>query len=263
MKSRIIAGLILLPISIYVIIWAPQLVFAIVVEIIILLGVREFISLVHKEGALTRPYLMWAGAILFPIALYYKSIVLFFGFLFIFMTASFLLKMFSPKPNEKVFENVSESVFASFFVPFLFSFLFLVRDFDHKWLLFLFFIVWASDTFAYFTGMAFGKKKLIPEVSPGKTVEGLLGGIIGALIIALIMNYLIFKINVFIILLIAVSVIIAGIIGDLTESMLKRSASVKDSGRLIPGHGGVLDRFDSVLFAAPVLYFYLYFLVGA
>lgn len=262
MTYRIIAGLILVPIGILIILKAPPLFFAIVIEILILLGVREFIVLVCKEGARTSQYLMWAGGLLYPISFYLQNFHMFFATLFLFILVAFLLKMFSEKPNEKVFENVSEMVFSSLFVPFLFSFLILVRDFDPKWLLFLFFVVWASDTFAYFTGIAFGKRKLIPSVSPNKTVEGLVGGVIGALAIAFIMNYFLFKINAGLLLIVAADIIAAGVIGDLVESMLKRSAAVKDSGSLIPGHGGVLDRFDSALFAAPALYFYLFFLVG-
>lgn len=262
MIYRIIAGLVLLPIGIYIILYAPPIFFAAVVEILILLGAREFIGLVHREGCLTRTYLIWAGAIVFPIGFYMKDFTVFFAFFFLFVLVAFLLKMFSENPNERVFESVSESVLSAMFVPFLFSFLFLVRDIDPKWLLFLFFIVWASDTFAYFSGMAFGKRKLIPKVSPGKTVEGLIGGVLGALIVAFIMNFFMFKISEILLFILAADIIAAGIIGDLVESMLKRSAGVKDSGTLIPGHGGILDRFDSVLFAAPVLYFYLHFLVS-
>ena len=262
MIYRIVAGLLLLPVAIYVILYVPTIVFAIFLEFIIILAVREFIIMTYGHSNVFKRPLMWIGAIFIPICFYLQNFHLFFAVLFLLIFISFLMKMFSEKPTEKVFEDVSESVFASLMLPLLFSFLMLIRSIDTKWLLFLFLIVWASDTFAFFTGIAFGKHKLIPKISPAKTVEGLLGGLTGAIIVAFIVNYYLLNIGFIIMFIIAIDVIVAGVIGDLAESMLKRSNSVKDSGNLIPGHGGILDRFDSVLFAAPILYFYLYFLVN-
>ena len=129
-------------------------------------------------------------------------------------------------------------------------------------MLFLCFVIWASDSFAYFTGVALGKHKLIPKVSPGKSIEGLIGGAVGALIVAYFFNMFLLHESLVTIAIIAVDVIAAGVIGDLIESMMKRSANVKDSGSIIPGHGGILDRFDSLIIAAPVLYFYLIYVAG-
>ena len=124
----------------------------------------------------------------------------------------------------------------------------------------------ASDTFAYFIGSKFGKKKLCPNISPKKTVEGAIGGIIGVLIsytlLMLIANTF-FSMN-FEILHIIISAIIASIagqIGDLSFSAIKRFCKIKDFGTIIPGHGGILDRFDSILFVAPIIYVLLYFFI--
>ena len=118
------------------------------------------------------------------------------------------------------------------------------------------FSVWASDTFAYFAGRAFGKNKLCPAISPGKTLEGALGGFIGAVAVALIVS-LVFRFSVLHGVIIGLIVAITAPLGDLIESVLKRTCGVKDSGALIPGHGGILDRFDSLLIAAPAVYAYL------
>lgn len=258
---RVIAGLILIPIAIYVTVFADRLVFFLIMEVIVLLATGEMVKLVKKDGAFIHPPLMWAGAVAVPAAFYFNSLPALLVTVFLLLFILFLLKMFSENPVEYVIEDVSVSFFSIFFVPFLFSFMLLVRDISSMWLVFLFFVIWASDTFAYFTGSAIGKHKMIPKVSPKKSYEGLAGGFIGAVIVAYLWNYFYFDINILLMGLIAADIIIAGVIGDLVESMLKRSAQVKDSGNLIPGHGGVLDRFDSLLFAAPVLYFYLRFLV--
>lgn len=138
--------------------------------------------------------------------------------------------------------------------------LLLIRDLQGGVFL-LFFVVavtWAGDTGAYFVGRTLGKRKLAPLISPNKTVEGLLGGAGLAVAVALLARF--WFLPSFSILdgvLLGLLLTAAGTAGDLTESALKRSAGVKDSGTLIPGHGGLLDRLDSLLFTAPVFYYYV------
>jgi phosphatidate cytidylyltransferase len=118
-------------------------------------------------------------------------------------------------------------------------------------------IVVFSDTLAFFVGHAIGRRRLAPAVSPGKSVEGALGGIVGGMLGALAVQRLGMPgLPLAHALLLGVAVAVLGIVGDLDESLLKRWAGVKDSGRLLPGHGGMLDRLDSLLFGAPVLYYY-------
>jgi phosphatidate cytidylyltransferase len=116
-------------------------------------------------------------------------------------------------------------------------------------------VIIASDIFAYFTGHALGRHKLAPQVSPGKTVEGAIGGLVGAaLASALIATWLFKDQSVVLVMTMGVLVAMAGIVGDLLESLFKRYVGVKDSGTLFPGHGGALDRIDSFILAAPLLY---------
>jgi phosphatidate cytidylyltransferase len=118
-------------------------------------------------------------------------------------------------------------------------------------------IVIFSDTLAFFVGHAFGRRRLAPSVSPGKSVEGALGGILGGILGALAVRSLgLPGLPLVDAVVLGVAVAVLGIVGDLDESLLKRWAGVKDSGRLLPGHGGMLDRLDSLLFGAPVLYYY-------
>ncbi len=156
----------------------------------------------------------------------------------------------------------------SFVYLYLFSFWILIRQLpDTKgadyslggyWMVSLFLTVWSCDTAAYFGGKGLGKHKLAPAISPGKTKEGALFGIIGALFAAVIIHYIFLPaLDLFDLLVMALMVGILGQLGDLFESMLKRSAGLKDTSTIIPGHGGVLDRFDSLLFVSPWVYFYL------
>ena len=114
---------------------------------------------------------------------------------------------------------------------------------------------WASDTFAYIMGCNFGSRKLCPEISPGKTVEGSIGGLVGCIAVVAILGF-IWNMPMIQVVILGLLVGIAAQTGDLFESALKRYTGVKDSGSLLPGHGGVLDRFDSVLFVAPIVYYY-------
>lgn len=120
---------------------------------------------------------------------------------------------------------------------------------------------WASDTFAYFIGINFGKHKLTPAISPAKTVEGTAGGFIGS-ISGVVFLGLIFKFSLLHCAIIGLMIGVVAPLGDLVESAIKRYAGVKDSGRILPGHGGVLDRFDSIMFSVPVVYYYIYVFFG-
>jgi phosphatidate cytidylyltransferase len=121
-------------------------------------------------------------------------------------------------------------------------------------------LTWTSDTFAYFVGRAWGTRKLIPKVSPGKTVQGAVGAVVGSMLVALAYAQLLdrfptYRLSALEALLFGLVISVVAQLGDLVESLLKRDAGVKDSGTLLPGHGGALDRFDSLLFTLPVAYF--------
>jgi len=128
----------------------------------------------------------------------------------------------------------------------------------HK-LLVIFILIWSSDTFAYLVGKYFGKHKLAPKISPKKTIEGAIGGLLGTVLVSWVLHITMRQFGLTDSIIIAVLVFVFGMLGDLLVSRLKRSMNIKDSGTLLPGHGGFLDRFDSLLLAGPIVYLYLTF----
>jgi len=173
-------------------------------------------------------------------------------FLFLYISINFLVFVFNKKTDIK---KVSEIIFIGTYAVFFMYHMMLMNSSPYVWLVYI--IAFGSDTFAYFTGKLLGKHKLYPEVSPNKTIEGAIGGIIGSTILSLIFfNYL--SINKYIyIIIFSVSASVFSIAGDLTASKIKREYRIKDFGYLLPGHGGILDRFDSVLFVAPVVFYFI------
>jgi phosphatidate cytidylyltransferase len=174
-------------------------------------------------------------------------------------------RVFSRSDLDSALPGTAVSVLAILYVGFLSAaFIRLRIDFDtdgSRLIFFLLLTVWMGDAMAYYTGKNFGKTPLLPRVSPKKTVEGLIGGVVGSLLTAAAIHFTFFpQFPLGAALAAAALLSVSGVVGDLVESAWKRSAGVKDSGSLIPGHGGFLDRLDSILFAAPVLYAYWYLL---
>ena len=184
-----------------------------------------------------------------------------------FLLIMFVIMLFD---HEKVrFEEIALMSFVSFLIPLsLSTIVFLHKNFETGvyYVVLALLIPWISDAGAYFIGSAFGKHKMAPKLSPKKSWEGFLGGLAAAIITAVIVGFgypwidgmmngvISFKVNVLYLVLIAVIGSVLGVVGDFSASLLKRQCMVKDFGNIIPGHGGILDRFDSVLFVAPFLY---------
>ena len=161
-------------------------------------------------------------------------------------------------------DQVMSTYFSFIYAPVMLSFIFLIREIDNGvylvWMVFI--CSWISDTFAYLTGIMLGKHKLAPRLSPKKSIEGSIGGIVGAALVGAAfgayMDYALAIGNLAIALAIVGGVgSVISQVGDLAASAIKRNHDIKDYGKLIPGHGGIMDRFDSVIFTAPITYFLL------
>lgn len=176
----------------------------------------------------------------------------------------FTIEIITQKHN---ITEISITLMGIVYIPFLFSHLLFIEKLRYGsiiiWLPFL--TAWFADTFAYFVGVYMGRVKLCPKISPKKTVEGFFGGIIGSVVFSAISGLIInsFGIDIKIIHFVITGFLcaIASVLGDLAASYIKRYTGIKDFGNIIPGHGGILDRFDSILFTIPVIYYY-FVLIG-
>lgn len=171
---------------------------------------------------------------------------------------AYLFNCFRPREIARASHVIQSTLGAAVYVGFTFLALALLkRDIDNgnAWIFTLMAMTWCSDTAAYFVGRAIGKRRLAPILSPKKSVEGALGGFCAAILVALIARHLAFPdIGLIHIIVLAIVANFLAQMGDLAESLLKRAHGIKDSGNIIPGHGGILDRVDALIFAAPWVY---------
>jgi len=233
--------------------WAGDGYLAAVVLVLAAVGAFEFTRLAALAGYHPSPVLA-VGALVFPLlaathrwALFPGATV---GLVVIAAAAGLTSTRRAAAPGA-----VAMDVLGALFVGALFAHLILLRDeAGFPPTLTILGVVWASDIAAYFIGVRFGRRKLAPAISPGKSVEGFIGGLAMAVVVAvgvaLWMQWPVARTAS-----IGLAVALAGVIGDLSKSTIKRAAGVKDSGMILPGHGGVLDRFDAVLFGVPVGYY--------
>jgi phosphatidate cytidylyltransferase len=254
---------VLAPFGVWVIGWSPPLVFAATIAVCSILALYEFLILGRKKGYEVPMWLCIALSMIILAAFILEDLSVEMG-MFVTLLVIPASYVFSKKPLEDSLPSSAIAVLATMYVGMLGGSIIRMRnDFPDgpKLIFFLGLVVWLGDAGAYYVGRSLGRHKLSPRISPKKTVEGLIGGIATSIITALVIHFTFFKELPLLHAVIAgVILSIAGVIGDLAESMWKRSAAVKDSGTLIPGHGGFLDRFDSIFFTAPILYSY-WFLV--
>ena len=176
------------------------------------------------------------------------------------MFSSFLTSLFNEKIKAVDFVGKIILTIVYTVLPFflLIELPFIGNAFNSKIILGVFILVWTSDTFAYLIGRKFGKTKLFERISPKKTIEGFIGGVVFTLIAAYILSIYFIDTTLLEWLIISILISVFGVAGDLIESMFKRQAKVKDSSNLIPGHGGFLDRLDSIIFALPFIFTFIY-----
>lgn len=234
--------------------------FNLMVIFFILTGLYEFFTMLEKKGISAYKYFgMLMGAVI-PISIIFRfELTKKWELFFIISTLLFLIVMlFKRRQNSGVVVDISTTIFGILYISWFFSFLIKIRYFPGGIGLFvtLLVITKLGDIGAYLIGMRFGKNPLIPRISPNKSVEGSLAGLMFSILGALACRPLL-NLEIYHLVLIGLVLGILGQLGDLSESLIKRDCQVKDSGTILPGMGGVLDVIDSLLFTAPVFYFYL------
>jgi phosphatidate cytidylyltransferase len=265
--KRILTAIVLIPLVILLVFRGPDWAVTLSVALVALLAAWEYIGIAHAGGATPpRIAILAAIAVLFAVSLLWPdklTIVLGALCLGLFVWCAFASRI------DQVLQDAAASVFCLFYTGYtLLAVPGLRMAEDGKSLVtFLFCVVWAGDIAALYVGRGLGRRKLAPKLSPNKTWEGAIGSVAGSLLVVGLLMVLAAELtrrdiviltfpgSVMHWLVLAVVVNVAAQVGDLAESGLKRSAGVKDSGSLLPGHGGVLDRIDALLLAAPVLWY--------
>jgi phosphatidate cytidylyltransferase len=259
-RARILTALVLLPLVLGLVLKGPRLLLWAVVLSLSILGFYEYAQMTRLSrgisflGALAL-FLIGCGLLKGP-ALWAPAL---WATLFV-LTLYFLVHF----EKESFFSRWAAALGGVLYVALGFFHLFALSEVEHGrlWLLVLMGVVFGTDTGAYYTGKTLGRKKLAPRISPGKTLEGALGGAFLGVVLGAGLGSFFGLSSIGVLLPLCLVLSVVGQIGDLLESMIKRACGVKDSGSLLPGHGGLLDRVDALIFAAPVLYWFLVFLGG-
>ncbi len=276
MKQRVITGAVCAIVLIGALCLMNTIVFPIFVSALSVIAVWE----IEKAVGLKNKLIMVLSLILssaVPFIVHFKANipVAAFGGAYVVLILIFMLLEFETTK----FEQAITAIFASVCVPYSFSLMIVFRDINEHiagytkidgiyLLLFSIFSSWMTDTFAYFVGSMLGKHKLCPKISPKKSVEGAIGGIVGAVLLNVLLLFVFKKfffteetgLSYIAVIFLSIILSVVSMFGDLAASTIKRNFGIKDFGKLLPGHGGIMDRFDSVLFVMPVLYSAIYFI---
>ena len=265
MKQRVISGAVL------VVILAITLYFGGIVTC----GLMALVSLVGNMESLrvygvnkkTPGIVCYLATVLYYIAIYLDRMDIIVPMMVVYLLVMLAVYVLTfPTYSDK---QIMAAFMDFFYVSVMLSFVYLIRNMEHGLVLVLLIFVssWINDTCAYFVGRALGKHKMAPVLSPKKSIEGLIGGIVGAGVFGAVFGILFDKyvdtMNYAPLLFAVVGAVgaLPAVIGDLAASAIKRNNDIKDYGKLIPGHGGILDRFDSIIFTAPIIYYLLVYLL--
>ena len=264
MKQRIITGVVAAALFIPFVVYGG-VPFAIMVSLLAVVGFYELlkmrgISIFSVPGIIGLLGLLmlviptdWSKEI-FSFLNYESNLMIIYGIAILLLIYIVLVK------NKMTFDEVGFILLGAFYVGLGFHYFIETRFVGLEFVIFILLVVWTTDSGAYFVGRKLGKNKLWPEISPKKTIEGSVGGIVIAVIFAIVMQWIYpFASSWTQLIVVTIVASIIGQMGDLVESAIKRHYGVKDSGNILPGHGGILDRFDSLLFAVPLLHFVHFF----
>jgi phosphatidate cytidylyltransferase len=263
--KRWLTAILLLVVVLSAIVYASAEILTVIITVIIIGGVWEYNKIVFGKGFFKEKIEMYIFAIVIPAVVLFGNSQLLVSVLTFSFLAVFILFLWSVKESTFDVMLVAKVIFGIIYIPLLTSHFIMLRLLENGvyWIFLVLIISIVGDTAGLYVGKYFGKNKLSVLVSPGKTIEGTIGLVIGSVLGSLIFCYFIFPdiSRVHIIIISFVGSII-GQLGDLCESAIKRNYGLKDASSLLPGHGGLLDRMDSLIFTAPFVYYYRIFVIG-
>ena len=267
MKTRVITGTLILAVILPILFFSEYIIYPIALGLFCLAALFEVFGVIGVKKQLAIVIPAYVLALCLPFFVFFAPelnrlayLKFLFGALLIFLMYLFCIMVF--KKGALSYSKVAEIFTLTTYVTTSFTALCLIRYIDNgKYILFLVFIAsWITDTFAYLTGTLIGRHKLIPEVSPKKTVEGAIGGTLSAVIFFPLFGFLVSAIsgaevraNYLVLVIYAVVLAVVAQIGDLAASLIKREYKIKDYGSILPGHGGIMDRFDSVMSVSVIM----------
>ena len=264
--KRWISGIIAVPLLVAIIFYGSEEVFAAFIIIIIQGAVVEYNRMVFNGGFVREKLQSLIIAVLIPLAAFSGDLRIVLAVIAFSMLGAFSLSLVGMNSNSINVVSVSKLVLGFIYIPFMLSHFILLRHSDAGmvWIFFILILAFSGDIAAFYVGRSIGKRRLMPVVSPGKTVEGTVGLLIGSTIgCVLFQHFFLPGLPVFHAAALGFSGGIIGQLGDLCESVIKRASGVKDSGSLVIGHGGLLDRLDCLIFIAPYVYYYRIFLTAS
>ncbi len=263
--KRWVTGIILVAAILVIILLGSVEILAAAITLFIIGGVWEYNNIVLGKGFHKEKIESLIFAFVIPLTALFGSNQTMIAILAFCIMVVFILFLWSVKESTFDIMTVAKVIFGIMYIPFLMSHFILLRKMPvgELWVLFVLVLAFVGDTAALYIGKYFGKNKLITLVSPGKTVEGTIALVFGSVIACLIYSYFFLpEISLIHILIISFIGSIIGQLGDLCESAIKRNYGHKDSSALLPGHGGLLDRMDCLVFIVPFVYYYLVFVIG-
>ncbi len=264
--ERVYPALIFTPLFYLAVRYLPPIVFFVLIVIVASLAFIEFTKVTLPNSPSSIALASWVGSVwLLLAAMQWAELILPTIVLTVVVIALLLLFMFVPQQLKQLLPRPMAVLFGICYISICLGHLLLIRKLESGDL-FIFFVIvvtWAADIGGYYIGASMGRRPIAPRLSPKKTVEGFVAGMVLSVVLAIVCHFWFLPfLPIYHCIIIGILLACVGLLGDLAESAFKRNAGIKDSGSLIPGHGGVLDRIDSLLLTAPASYYYVFLING-
>jgi phosphatidate cytidylyltransferase len=267
--KRLISALCILPPLVLIVHFGSSLHFLLLLTCVVGLGLLEFYRMLAAKGFPCWRWLGVAVGTLLPVAFYAEGIthqaIVHQAAVATIVVLLFVVGLFTRRELAASVQSIAFTLLGVFYVGWLLGYVVLLRMLSDgpSYVFYIFGVVWLGDAAALVSGTLMGRHKLAPAISPHKTIEGAVGGILGSLGGAILGGlWLLGNFTLAHCLAVGIMLAVFGQLGDLSESLLKRGTGIKDSAMLIPGHGGILDKVDGILFGAPALYYYVLYIIG-